>query len=284
MTDATGSKKNKERSPNFPFIALEPAIQRAQILFSHERRGAAPVAAVAKHWGYSDTSSGFKQTVAALKSYGLLIDEPGAGGRTVRLTDKALRILLDQRPDSSERTELIKQAALNPSVASEIFTRWPDGLPSDHTLTHYLMFDRGFQQETAMRAVKILRANDAFAKVSQEELDVTGAATADQFDNPLQQQVLVEPMYTGGGGSTLARTAYDLAAPHPSVTPQPPQARSEKIIDPNGMDVTISFGGEPSQETYEFPADYIALRLRQFERKAMRGSVPAPQQQDIDRE
>ncbi|CAE6852634.1 hypothetical protein [Paraburkholderia aspalathi] len=266
MNDTADARKTKERSPNFPFIPLEPALQRAQVLYSHERRGSAPAAAVAKHWGYTESSSAFKQTVAALKSYGLLIDEGGSSGRMVRLTETALRILLDQRPDTEEKASFIRNAALNPAVASEVFKRWPDGLPSEHTLSHYLMFDRGFQEETAMRVVKILRLNDAFANISHgaEPYYGTDAPIEEQFGAPLAQ---TQPE------NDIARVVPTPMRPSPEPVAYTQSARSEKIIDPNDLDVTINFSGEPTQETYEFLADYIELRLKQFQRKAARSAV-----------
>ena len=70
--------RKKDRSPNFPFISLENAIARARAFYDEERKGAAPVTRAAIHWKYSPNSSGLIQTVAALKSYGLMSDE-GSG-------------------------------------------------------------------------------------------------------------------------------------------------------------------------------------------------------------
>ncbi|SAL29021.1 hypothetical protein AWB64_02472 [Caballeronia sordidicola] len=270
MNDTVETRRTKERSPNFPFIPLESALQRAQVLYSHERRSSAPSSSVAKHWGNSELSSGFKQTVAALKSYGLLSDEPGSGARMVRLTDLALRILLDSRPESEEKAAYTRQAALTPPVASEVFQRWPDGLPSDHTLSHYLMFDRGFQQETAARVARTLRQNESFAGLRQYlSVPESEMPAGDDLDAP-------EPPVHEFDVSRATAVPSQLNSVATSVS-----ARSEKIIDPNGLDVTVAFSGEPTQETYEFLADYIELRLKQFQRKAARtmaaGSAePAP--------
>src|ERR1035437_5342820 len=92
--------KKRERSPNFPFIGLAAAIQRARDFYDQEKRGSAAVSVIATHWGYSPKSSGLIQTVAALKSYGLMEDEGRGEARRLRLTERALRILLDNRTDS----------------------------------------------------------------------------------------------------------------------------------------------------------------------------------------
>src|SRR5687767_3097199 len=87
----------KERSPNFPFISLEAALRRCREFFDAEKRGAAPVSVAAKHWNYSPNSSGGIQTLAALNAYGLLVDEGRGNDRRVKLSDTALRLLLDTR-------------------------------------------------------------------------------------------------------------------------------------------------------------------------------------------
>ncbi|POM21877.1 Uncharacterised protein [Burkholderia cepacia] len=265
MSDTAESRRGKERSPNFPFIALDPAVQRAQVIYSHERRSSAPISAIARHWGYSESSSGFKQTLGAVKSYGLLVEEAGPSGKMVRLSDLALRILLDVRPDSPERDEHLKKAALRPPVASEVFMRWPEGLPSDHTLTHFLIFERGFSEDTANRAAKILRQNQVYLdEPLADDVDIEN-----DFPATMSSPVLA-PSLEGIVTQSSTGLTY-----HPPVT-APSHARSEKFIDPNGLDVEIAFSGEPTQETYEFLSDYIELRLKQFKRKSARASDDQP--------
>ena len=292
MSDNTESRRMKERSPNFPFISLDTALQRAQVFYQHERRSSAPQVAAAKHWGYSESSSGFKQTMGALKSYGLLVDEASPHGRLVRLSDSALRILLDTRPDSPDREQFLREAALAPSIASEVFKRWPDDLPSDHTLIHFLVFERGFHEDTAVRAAKILKQNHAHIGRSQSQPPYSDDEES-QASMPMMMPTiaLTAPTYPTMPGITAAnipssQQMHDESpyVSRPTVSPalvmpishHAPTAtssesfRSEKVIDPNGLDVTISFSGEPTQETYEFLADYIGLRLKQFQRKAAR--------------
>jgi len=154
--------KSKDRSPNFPFINLETALHRAQQFYKEEKRGSAPFAGIAHHWGYSVSSSGCKQTAAALMSYGLMDDEGSGPQRTFRLTELAFRILLDQRPDSQERADYLREAAVKPSVAADVYAKWHDGLPSSATLHHYLVFDRSFNDTSAVKVAKILIENHQF--------------------------------------------------------------------------------------------------------------------------
>lgn len=276
--------RKKDRSPNFPFISLEAAIERCKAFYEEERRGAAPVPRVAKHWRYSVSSSGLIQTIAALKSYGLMVDEGSGAERKLRLTEMALRILLDSRPDSTERVELIKRAALNPSVSSDVHGNWPDGLPSDDTLNHSLIFERGFAPQNAARAVRILKENQRFAILSRTEAlslsaqrdgdsdgyhvaeDMTQAPDWDSSDPPRQTGPIAissPPKFYGGGHAASTR----MSAPALPFT--------EQILDPDGRAMRIEFSASPTEEMYEFLKDYIDLRLKAIRRKA--NATPAPQ-------
>ena len=80
----------KVRSPSFPFISLPGAVHRARELYTAERRNLVSVDVAVAHWGYSPKSSGGKQTIAALRAYGLLEEVRGE----LRLTDRAQHIVV----------------------------------------------------------------------------------------------------------------------------------------------------------------------------------------------
>src|SRR6266849_5617157 len=121
QSDDAGKKRT--RSPAYPFINLETALKRAKEFHDQEIRNAASVKVAVKHWGYEEKSSGGLQTIAALISFGLLKDDGIGDKRKLQLTQNALRILLDQRPDSIERAQLIKQAALAPKIHHELWKK-----------------------------------------------------------------------------------------------------------------------------------------------------------------
>ncbi len=252
MTKTT-ERKTKERSPGFPFITLEAALTRAQQFQTEERRGSAPFQRAAQHWGYSPASSGLLQTIAALKQYGLLADEGSGKERKVRLTDLALRILLDIRPESGERKQNIRQAALTPPIAAETHQKWPEGLPSESTLNHYLVLERGFNQSTALKAVMILKENEQFANIS-----TAGGLSGHNktlTDTTFQQ----EPMKTVG---------FEMRPDNPApIVVVRASARTERIIDPAGLDILVQFNGEPTYESYEFLRDYIDLRMKRMKKE-----------------
>ena len=173
MSDIADAKKTKERSPNFPFISLDAALERARQFYAEEKRGAAPFNRIVLHWNYSPASSGALQTVGALKMYGLLAEVGGGSGvqRTFQLTEMALRVLLDSRPESVDRDRFLMEAALSPPLAQELYSKWVDGMPSASTINHILVLEKRFSEANALKVCKILVENHKFAKIMQSVHD-----------------------------------------------------------------------------------------------------------------
>jgi hypothetical protein len=155
----------KVRSPSFPFVSLPDALERARAFYEKEHRHETEPEVAVRHWGYSPRSSGGNQTLAALRAFGLL---EMAGEGKVRLTERAVRILLDEREESPERGQLLRQAALSPALHSRIWERYKGVLPSDATLRLYLVADEGFNE----------RSVDEFIAELKETLEHAGIETA----------------------------------------------------------------------------------------------------------
>jgi hypothetical protein len=141
--DGDRETKRKIRSPSFPFVGLREALDRARAFYEAEQRNSARIETAASHWGYSPKSSGGKQTIAALRSFGLL-----DGDSLVKLSGRALRILLDERGDSEERRRLVQQAALLPPIHARLWERYGAELPSPQTLKLSLILDEGFNESS----------------------------------------------------------------------------------------------------------------------------------------
>jgi hypothetical protein len=141
VTPLESDDRKRMRSPAYPYINLETAIKRAKEFYDEEQRNAAPLKVAVKHWGYEEKSSGGAQTAAALISFGLLRDEGTGDKRKVKLTENALRILLDNRADSEDRAEAIRIAALTPKIHQQLWRKWGNNIPSQENLKHTLMLD-----------------------------------------------------------------------------------------------------------------------------------------------
>jgi hypothetical protein len=169
---AASKKPRQGRSPAFPFIPLNKAIERAETFRVAEGgrpKHFSPLVSACKAWGVGVKTGTAIQTVAALGHYGLFEFEGSGEQRSARLTDLAFRILLDKQPISPERDELIRRAALTPRIHAELWKNWPpgEGLPSNATLETYLVRDRGFSESGARDLIAQYKETIAFAKLGQ---------------------------------------------------------------------------------------------------------------------
>ena len=159
----THQKRSRTRSPAYPYIALPAALEKAAVLWQVEGRHAAAVSVALQHWGYKEDSSTGYSCVAALKKFGL-VDHEGMGeGRQVRLSGLALSILLDKNPDSPERRDALRAAALGPRIHAELWERYGTELPSDQSLKRFLVVERSFNEAAVDELLDEYKVTMAFA-------------------------------------------------------------------------------------------------------------------------
>jgi hypothetical protein len=169
---ATATEKQKAsrtRSPAYPGISLETAINRARALYAADKMNAVPLVIAVKRWGFGEKSSGGLVNVAALKSFGLLKDSGSGKDRKVQLTEEARRIILDQRQESPERDEAIKRAALLPKMHAALWNKWKADLPADDTLRHALAVDWFFNLDSIPGFIKEYKDTILFAKLTDSD-------------------------------------------------------------------------------------------------------------------
>lgn len=166
---AGGMKKPKSRSPSYPGIDLERALSLASAVYEKEGRHDTPIEAVWQDWGMKPKSGPALVYLAALKKFGLFDASVGK----VRLSTLALDIILDEREQSSERAERIREAALKPSVHAELWEKYHGKLPSDSNLKFYLTRERGFTETGAEDLIQQFRRTISFAGLKPPDLSST---------------------------------------------------------------------------------------------------------------
>lgn len=162
VNPSSSKKTSNGRGISYPFIDLEQAIAQARRFYAEERKSSVPVASAFKHFGYSESSSGGRQTVSALLQFGLLEDEGRKESRNVKLTNRALTILLAES-DSAERADALRESARMPKIYAELLAKYGEELPSDSTLNYYLRKDKDFNPKTVDAFIKDFRKSLAFA-------------------------------------------------------------------------------------------------------------------------
>lgn len=202
---STAHTVRKQRSPSYPGIGLESALDRARVLYREIGRTPAHVESALKALGYGPKSGGGRVVLAALKKFELLSDEGSRDRRQVQLTPLALRIILDDRDDAPERTQAIQTAALAPTIHRELWDRYAGSLPGNDTLSTYLRVDRAFTDSAVKEFVPQFRATIAFAGL------VSGATVSPPDEDKTAQ--------SGGAG---IRKPEEPMTP-PAATLDPPQ-------------------------------------------------------------
>src|ERR1700730_7280198 len=96
-SQAQAPKGTKDRSPSFPFIPLKTAIERLEAFEKKFGRHPTPAAKAGLAWGMKEKSSQGDQTLAALKSFGLVKYDGMGASRHVSLTDEGRNYLRAQQ-------------------------------------------------------------------------------------------------------------------------------------------------------------------------------------------
>ncbi len=159
--------QKKARSPRYPGIPLDLAIQRAHALYEHEHKNWAPIASIQEHWGFKPNTGPSNVAVAALRQFGLLEADGLGERRRARLTSLALEIIL---AEGSPR-KFIRQAALAPEIHRDLWERFGGHLPSDATLRRELVIERHFTQNGAQDFISQFRKTVTFAHLSDNDSD-----------------------------------------------------------------------------------------------------------------
>lgn len=128
-------------------------------------------------WGFGAKSSGGRETRAALRYFGIILIEGNGETGKVKLTEKALRVLLDEREDQTEKKTLIREFALTPAIHKTLFEKFPDGIKSDATVEHFLMFEEGYNKSAAGELVAEFKSTADFAELYKPANVVDKSAT-----------------------------------------------------------------------------------------------------------
>jgi hypothetical protein len=154
------------RGPSYPYVGLEEAIGLTRKVYDFAKRGSAPTdSVITDAWKYSTTSSGAQKMLAAVRAFGLVEDAPGTSGKSLKVSNRAIRILLDEA-DSSERKEEIRKAALAPKWYAYCWRTWGKEMPP--SMRSNLLIEHGFVESTVEGFLKDYRKTIAFAGLLDE--------------------------------------------------------------------------------------------------------------------
>ena len=174
MVEQSAEGGKRERSPGYPAIGLEEAITKVRKLYREEGRSAAPIQTILKHWDYKAKSGGGLRAVAALEKFGLIVSEGSGDNRKARLSEDAWNILVDDRRDSSDRLQLIQEAALKPPIHIGLWEQFGKDLPSEDSLK-FVLRKIGFTEAASKEFIEEYRSTLEFAKLGARDILTPGA-------------------------------------------------------------------------------------------------------------
>ena len=179
-------RRSRHRSPGYPHIGLEDAIKRARALYHEDKMNSVAIDVASVHWGYKAGSSSGLLTVATLKKFGLVEDEGTGANRSIRITERARRIILD----SENREELVREAALSPPIHADLHAHYSDGLPSDDGLRRFLLVERRFNERAVNDFIDQFRGTLEFAGIlDSDTLSVDGTDKGERQEQPTMASI-----------------------------------------------------------------------------------------------
>lgn len=156
-------KKIRWRSPNYPFISIQKALEYTQTLYDRHSRYSVALPVIAQDWHLK--GSYLAQHVAALASYGLIEVEGEGDAKKIKTSDLAYKIMLDKRPDSKERDALIREASLNPPIFKKIYNAYQPELPAEHNLEYELVHEYRFNPTSVKDFMAIFKETMDFTNL-----------------------------------------------------------------------------------------------------------------------
>jgi len=161
MPESSGMKN---RSPRFPFIPLEEAVDILRKLAAFQSDPEKPLRRpeMLKALDYASFHGAAVKTIGALRAYDLLVKQDDG----VVISDTGHKILAAKSHD--DRREHLQRAALSPLMFRMLWRRARHCTQAELAT---LLQERDFTEQGAVRASKIYRKNDEFAALHSIEVE-----------------------------------------------------------------------------------------------------------------
>lgn len=244
------------RSPNYPKLSLEEAVERAKQIYKAEHLHLANKDVVAQDLGYKSLNGSSARIVSALKNYGLL-DEPERD--KVRVSDDAMTVL--ELPNgNNERTQVLRSMAFAPQVFADLQETYKGSPPSDVNIRHYLIRKK-YLPGAADEVIRLYRDNLSF--IADEDADnVTESVEDDQSETtslvqPVEEALnsVTNPVDERAGGTLV----------EPQVASNPTKVLQFQISEDSAARIELT--GRVTQEAIEMLAAILNAQKLVFPKR-----------------
>lgn len=183
MAESIETMGQRDRSPSYPLIPLETALERLVAFEEHFKRSPARPERVGDAWGikakaYAD------RTLASLRYFGLVNYTGTGAARQVVISDEGRKYLRAQQEET--KREILRAAATRPKQIAKFWKMWGLDRPSDAACLDGLVFSHSFSEAGAKEFLKVYDATIAFAgltdsdKLIEDESEEEGSAPDDE--------------------------------------------------------------------------------------------------------
>lgn len=256
MTDAIDSAGSRDRSPAYPNIPLQAALERLVEFHNHFKRSPGRAETIGSAWGIKGKAY-VDRTTAALRYFGLL-DYRGVGNdRQIVVSEDGLKYLRAQQEETKQ--EVIKSAALRPKQIAKFWAIWGPDRPAKKACLDELMFTHGFSSKGASEFLRIYDDTIRFAGLANS--DKLPAEAEDSTD----EVTMVDP--ASGVTHLVAGKAGAQMGGKGALTADASILRRAVFTLDEG-DVAIQFPAELSKESVEDLADYLETFMKRLRREA----------------
>jgi hypothetical protein len=191
------------RSPNFPGLSLEEAVESAREIFDKSRHAEIPREVVAKDLGYSGLTGRSIIILGALNQFGL-VENTSKGNMKV---SQLAADILHGYPESA-RLEALYKAGREPSLFKAIFEKFDNHIPSDNAVRSFLI-QSGFTNDGAEKALKTFTETNRFLEV-KGAYKVAGDETVNVQNTSTENKALEQtPVQSTAQSNALEKPSTD---------------------------------------------------------------------------
>lgn len=247
--------ETRTRSPRYPNINLQEAIEKARIIYAKEHTHKASREVIAKDLGYTGINGASATMISSIRQFGLL---EGIGD-SMKISEDAT-IILELPPGDPERIEAIRRAAFTPKLFGDIYVEYGDKLPSDENLRLFLV-KLGFNSKAANSVIRAYRETLSIVKSETEGYN----EESDSFDVGNTAMTPNRNTVTADLNRAFApKSAADLLA----LIPQGNFSEDLHYRVSDDCKARVMFEGTVTQEAIKKLIAYLQLGIDDFPSKA----------------
>ena len=254
MSENGESSGRRDRSPAYPLMPLEEALERLAEFEIHFKRTSVTLDRVGAAWSIKSRAHS-SRIAAALRYFGLFDYQESEGDRRIVISEQGRKYLLAQQDDI--RREVVKTAALCPRAIATFWNLWGEDRPSDASCLDQMMFEHSFSGSGARKFLKVYDATISFAGLSKSDRD----------DPP-------EDLAGSVGNTPEDDSADDFERKYPQrpclprIHRQEGTGMKEDVFTLDEGDVVLQWPATLSSASYADLKDWLDLMLRKIERQA----------------